>query len=70
MKNNTTSSLEPINPYAFIFAVERREDLTPDQALDYDIFMYEAAGNAQAANELKLQRIEQVKCYERANRET
>ena len=50
-------SPKPIPLYAFINAKDPKEGMTEQEKLDYDIFMYEAAGNIQMANELRLKKI-------------
>ena len=49
-------SAKPIQTVPFT-AEDPKEDMTEQQKLDYDIFMYEAAGNIQMANELRLKKI-------------
>lgn len=55
-------SPKPIPPYAFTNAKDPRESMIEEEKDEYDIFMYEAAGNIQAANELR------IKQYERKGR--
>lgn len=49
-------SAKPIQTIPFT-AKDPKEGMTEEQKLDYDIFMYEAAGNVQMANELRLKKI-------------
>lgn len=49
---------KPISPYVLLNAKNPTEGMTKEQKLDYDIFMYECAGNSQAANSLRLERYE------------
>lgn len=49
-------SAKPIQTIPFT-AKDPKEGMTELQKLDYDIFMYEAAGNIQMANELRLKRM-------------
>lgn len=48
----------PIQPNLFINSKDPKSDMTEEQKIDYDIFMYEQAGNMAAANELRLSKQE------------
>lgn len=49
-------SAKPIQTIPFT-EKDPKDGMTEQQKLDYDIFMYEAAGNIQMANELRLKRM-------------